>query len=69
MPKEDKETKTVTTEKQDRQERHDRYEVSETYQVNGYVVKDISSGESYSIIEALAKLMNDVDLLRKHLGY
>ena len=61
MPKEEKETKTETTEKKN------RYEIAEVTQVSGYVAKDSSSGETYSLLEAVVKLMNDVDKIKNHL--
>ena len=60
MPKEEKETKTETTEK-------NRYEIAEVTQVSGYVAKDSSSGETYSLLEAVVKIMNDVDKIKTHL--
>ena len=60
MPKEEKEIKTETTEN-----KSIKYKVAETYQVSGFVVKDISSGTELSVIDALAKILNDLDDVKR----
>ena len=62
MPKEEKEVKTEITEN-----KSIKYQVEEVKQTAGYVVRDISSGTDYSMIEALAKIMNDIDEIKRRI--
>ena len=50
-----------------KEEQKDRYVISEIQQVAGYVVKDTSNNTEYDVLSALAKIMNDIEKIKRTL--